>query len=162
MQRLPDHAGFNGLAQADFIGEQEAPLRAADDAVGGENLVWQDFGAGVGELPALVASEEARRQQLQRRLGGKGNGSRRVLAMKAVYAKVSRSRQPSSNGAASAKARPAVSWMAGRMMGFPQGSTGLIHELFSHFSQSPPRLGSCQQRRPCCPCERMTGRPAEV
>jgi hypothetical protein len=53
------------VAEADFVGQQEPSPRAGDDAVGGEDLVRQDLGAGVAELAALVAGEEPRRLHLQ-------------------------------------------------------------------------------------------------
>jgi hypothetical protein len=64
-ERLPDHAGLDGFAESDLVGQEEAAPRAGDDAVGGEDLVRQDLGAGVAELTALVAGQEPRRLHLQ-------------------------------------------------------------------------------------------------
>jgi hypothetical protein len=65
MERLPDHAGFDGLAQAHFIGEQEPPPRTGNDAMGRENLVRQNLSPRVGKLPALVAGQQPGREHLQ-------------------------------------------------------------------------------------------------
>lgn len=65
MECPPDHARFDRLAQPDLIGQQKPPPRAGNDAVGGENLVRQNFGPRVGKLPALVAGEQSGREHFE-------------------------------------------------------------------------------------------------
>lgn len=69
-ERLPHHARFDGLAQTHFVRQHEAPPSVRDHGKRGENLVREDFRAGVRELPALVQSQKARRHLPQVKLPG--------------------------------------------------------------------------------------------
>ena len=55
VERLPDHPRFDGLAQANLVGQEESAPRAGDNPVCGKKLVRQNLGAGVGQLPPMLA-----------------------------------------------------------------------------------------------------------